>query len=186
MIMRRQCVPLGKPFASSKKSAIAIRLRTRTKAWSRRTGAGHLGDALGAMREMGVEHANVWALMVRSLDSLVVDAAEQCFLDGQYGPAIKEAYAALEHAIRNSASTTTLPIQSGLFRDSISRVIDPWVRTARKNNKDAQALAEMTKAAFSLIRNPISHAPRRRPPRRHSWPLALAGFLAEHLELAAS
>jgi len=142
---------------------------------------GHVEEALNCMRETVQGHANLWSLMIRDLHPIVARAAEPGFLDGHYTAAVMQAYVALEQGIREvagdagSGNKRFVPIG-----DLLSEWLSPRNEEAPKVGRegDLSNWAQLTRACFSLVRNPLAHTATEMGAKDAFMVLCMADYIA--------
>ena len=123
---------------------------------------GQVREALECMREMSLEHASMWNILVKDLHPLVSTPSHPSFAAGTYSVAIGAAFSALEREFRRrAANPESTRNQHGT--EPISQVVRSWLASEREDvpefskPKTLERFSEFCIASFDIIRNSAVH-----------------------------
>ena len=143
---------------------------------------GQVQEALECMREMGLEHASMWNILVKDLHPLVSRPSHPSFLAGAYSDAINAGFRALEREFRIRAAN--LASDKDLAGEPISQVIRLWLASDLPDvpqfpkPKSLERFAELCVASFDIIRNASMHGSPRHSPVDAFACLSIAHLIA--------
>lgn len=138
-------------------------------------------EALEYIRELGLEHASMWHVLLQDLHPLVASEAQSRFSNGDYSSAVKCTFEALEREFRSRAAALDVPPGPA---EIISEVIKSWLRSDVPDvprftkSSTTQRFSEFCVASFDLIRNSATHDGRDFSARDAFVSLAVAHFIA--------
>jgi tetratricopeptide (TPR) repeat protein len=122
---------------------------------------GEVHEALECMREMGLEHAPMWNVLVKDLHPLISKASSAAFAAGAYQDAISSAFDELERELRGrSSGLKPSPLGPG---DPIPDVIKAWLYSDDPRvpefpkRRSIEQFSSFCVASFDIIRNPTLH-----------------------------
>lgn len=147
---------------------------------------GQFREALECMRDMGLEQASMWNVLVRDLHPMVAEKSHTNFSRGLYQDAITTAFGALEHEFRRRAEA--LGPSAPPSTAAISEVIRTWLKSdlddvpvfTKRSSTDR--FAEFCVASFDIIRNSAVHTRRTISAGDAFASLAVAHLIASTLD----
>jgi tetratricopeptide (TPR) repeat protein len=122
---------------------------------------GQVREALECMREMGLEHATMWNILVKDLHPLISGPSHPSFAAGAYSDAISAGFSALEREFRSRAANPESA--RALGTEPISQVIRAWLASGRADvpqfskSKTLERFSDFCVASFEIIRNSAVH-----------------------------
>ena len=122
---------------------------------------GQVHESLECMREMGLEHASMWNILVKDLHPLVSKPSQASFATGSYHDAIAAGFRAVELEFRSRAQE--LKPASDHSNEVISRVIRLWLMSGSEDApqfsraRTAERFADFCVSSFDIIRNSAIH-----------------------------
>jgi len=144
-------------------------------------------EALECIRELGVEHASMWHVLLKDLHPLVASEAQGRFANGDYSSAVAFTFEALARDIRKRADALDRPPNP---TDNISDVIRMWLRPSLAGvpvfakSVTLERFRDFCLASFHLIRNSAVHDGRDLTPRDAFVSLAVAHLIATVMDSA--
>lgn len=120
---------------------------------------GELAEALECIREMGIERAAMYGVLVRDLHPRVAEAAQESFVSGRYQDAVMRAFKALEEELMQRAARLSDPPSP---RAGVHDVLDRLVQTATADmpladTQTRNRFRDFTLGGFELLRNAVVH-----------------------------
>jgi pentatricopeptide repeat protein len=115
---------------------------------------GDFRSALDCMREMGLQQASMWAVLVKDLHPSVARECESSFASGRFQDAVSAAFSAVENELRTRAARLEHAPETTA---DISRVMATWFGPPEDTleSRDTRPVQhQFCKAAFELFRNP--------------------------------
>lgn len=150
---------------------------------------GQFREALECMRDMGLEQASMWNVLVRDLHPMVAEKSHATFSRGLYQDAITTAFGALEHEFRRraealgDAAPPTTAAVSDVIRTWLKSELDDVPVFSKRSTTDR--FVEFCVASFDIIRNSAVHTRRTITAGDAFASLAVAHLIASTIESAS-